>query len=323
MVHPEFAVDLNYYLDYATLEKFVFEAEGLGYHSFWYMDHLMWQGSRPPWNRQGAVLECWMVLSALASVTEKIRLGSLVVCNSYRNPALLAKMAATLDVISGGRLEFGIGAGWKKDEYEAYGYDFPEGSTRLTQLEEALQIIMKMWTEDKPSFEGDHYTIRDAVCEPKPIQKPHPPIWIGGSGEKVTLKLVAKYADGYNWRATPEDYRKKIHVLKKHFHGVGRDFSSITKSLWSPVIIDRDEENLERKVQKHLLKFREASTEGSVEYVSQSEEEWLDRRIIGTPDKCVIRVNEYVDCGVEFFHLVFEGLEGMKLFSEKVIPEID
>lgn len=319
---PKFAVFVNYYIDYSTIEKTVLTAEKLGYHSFWYMDHLMWKGSRLPWNIKGSALECWTVLSALASVTKKIRLGSLVLCNSYRNPALLAKMAATLDVISKGRLEFGIGAGWWEDDYLAYGYLFPTASTRLAQLEEALQIVKKMWTQKKTSFKGEHYTIKDTVCEPKPLQSPHPPIWIGGGGEKLTLKLVAKYADGYNWRATPNEYMKKIQVLRKHCDKIGRNFNSITKSLWIPIIIDKNEENVEKKIRNYLKKFYTATTEKSTEHISQSEEEWLNRRIIGTPDQCRERIQEYMKCGVEFFHLVFEGIDEIKLFKETVISRI-
>jgi len=321
---PEFAIDFNYFMDYKTFEKTVLMAESLGYHSVWYMDHLIWKGERLPWNEAGAVLECWTALSAIASATKRIRLGPLVSCNSYRHPALVAKMGATLDVISNGRLEFGIGAGWKEDEYLAYGYSFPNPSTRIGQLKEAVQIIKKMWTEQKPSFQGKYYQINEAICEPKPVQKPYPPIWIGGGGEKLTLKLVAELANGYNWRATPEDYKRKLEVLRERCKQVGRDFDSIKKSIWIPVIIDEDEKALEKKVQNLSAKVEDTTSKPKEpsEHISLSKKEWLSRRIVGTPEQCIKRIYEYIEAGAELFLLNFAGLEkDMKLFAETVIPE--
>jgi len=306
---PKFGVDFDYFTDYKDLEKSVLLAENLGYHSVWYIDHLIWKGERSPWNEAGAVLECWTVLSALASVTKSIRLGPLVLCNSYRNPALVAKMAATLDVVSHGRLEFGIGAGWKDDEYLAYGYPFPNASTRIGQLKEAVQVIKKMWTEEKTIFHGKCYQVNEAICEPKPVQKPHPPIWIGGGGERLTLRIVAELADGYNFHGSPEIYRNKLRVLREHCNKVGRDFESIRKSMWICVFIDREKKALENKVQAAQPK-------------GEGAEEWLNRRIIGTPEQCIRRVQEYVDAGVELFLLNFRGSDrDMKLFAETVIPK--
>jgi len=321
---PEFAIDFNYFMDYKRFEESVLTAENLGYHSVWYMDHLIWKGERLPWNEVGAALECWTVLSAIASATKRIRLGPLVSCNSYRNPALIAKMGATLDVISNGRLEFGIGSGWKEDEYLAYGYPFPSPSTRIGQLKEAVQIIKKMWTEEKPSFQGKYYQINGAICEPKPVQKPYPPIWIGGGGEKLTLKVVAELANGYNWRATPENYKRKLEVLREHCKQIGRDFDSIKKSIWIPVIIDEDEKALEKKVQTLSAKVEAimSNPKEASDHISLSKEEWLSRRIVGTPEKCVKRIHEYIDAGVELFLLSFAGFEkDMKLFAETVISE--
>lgn len=307
---PKFAIDFNYHLDYQKLERSVLEAEESGYHSVWFIDHLIWKGDRHPYSKAGSILECCTVLSALAAVTKRIRIGSLVLCNSYRNPALVAKIGATLDVISEGRLEFGIGAGWHEEECLAYGYPFPTALTRIMQLKEGVSIIKKMWTMDKASFCGEYYQIRDAICEPKPIQKPHPPIWIGGGGEKLTLRVVAEFADGHNINSvSPEVYRKKVQVLKEHCMRVGRDFDSIKKSWKGTVIIDKDPKRLKNKFEAR--KPKKGSIEG-----------WKSRMLIGTPEECVERLQEYVDLGVELFILSFQGyIEDRKLFENTVIPE--
>jgi len=150
-----------------------------------------------------SILESWTTLSALSTLTSKIRLGTMVSCNQHRNPALLAKSAATLDVLSNGRLEFGIGAGAQESEHLAYGFDFPKLSDRVERLGEALEVVMGLWTQEKSTYQGKHYSLKDAVCEPKPLQKPHPPITVGGSEEKYTLKVTAKYADRFDWDICP------------------------------------------------------------------------------------------------------------------------
>ena len=169
-------------------------AEELRYDSIWLPDHLM--SSNP-------IVECWTTLSALANVLDSIRLGPLVLCNSFRNPALTAKMAASLDEISNGRLEFGVGAGWKQDEYVGYGYEFPKPQIRLAQLEEGIEIARRIWAQDFVTFNGIHYPIREVICLPKPVQA-HVPITIGGTGNRM-LRLVAKHADRANWRICSEE----------------------------------------------------------------------------------------------------------------------
>jgi alkanesulfonate monooxygenase SsuD/methylene tetrahydromethanopterin reductase-like flavin-dependent oxidoreductase (luciferase family) len=149
------------------------------------------------------IFDCFTLLSAATAITKRIKIGQIVTCNSYRNPSLLAKTISTLDVISDGRIELGIGAGWYEQEYKAYGYYFPSYMTRIGQLDESLSIIKDMWGEEVASFEGKYYWIRDAICNPKPIQKPHPVIMVGGSGEKHLLKVVAKHADSYNLFLVP------------------------------------------------------------------------------------------------------------------------
>ena len=191
--------------------------------------------------------ECLALMAGLAAKTEKIRIGTLVMCNSYRNPALLAKTLTTIDHISGGRLEIGYGAGWMDKEYKAYGYEFPSMGTRLKMFEEGLHIMKLMFTEKRATFKGRHYQIEEAICNPKPVQQPHPPITIGGSGEKIMLKLVAKFADRWNCPAGYESFEHKFNVLKQHCKDVGRDVNTIDISEQLLVCIGSSDAEVEAK----------------------------------------------------------------------------
>ena len=186
---------------------------------------------------QEPMLEGWVTISALAGLTSKIKLGTMVTGNSYRHPSVLAKMGATLDVLSKGRLFMGIGAAWNDQEASAYGIPFPPTKERLQRLDEAVQVIRRMWTDERASFDGKFYQLRDAYCNPKPIQKPHPPILIGGGGEKRTLRTVAKYGDASNIFGSPETVKRKLGILREHCKEVGRDYDSIIKSKLGRVII--------------------------------------------------------------------------------------
>src|SRR5271155_286499 len=188
-------------MSFKSLADRATQAEKLGYHSLWLVDHF--------WNRgipDADCLESTALMSGIAAHTEKLRIGTLVLCNSFRNPALLAKSLTTIDHISNGRLEIGLGAGWMDEEYRAYGYEFPSIGKRLRQLGEALQVLKAMFADKLASFKGKYYEIADAPLNPKPVQRPHPPILIGGSGEKVMLRIVAKYADRWNCPAGYADF---------------------------------------------------------------------------------------------------------------------
>jgi F420-dependent oxidoreductase-like protein len=197
------------------------DADAAGYDSAWVFDHLIpILGA----DTDGPCLEGWTLLAALAAETEKIRIGVLVTGNTYRNPALLAKMATTVDHISKGRLDLGIGAAWFQLEHEAYGFPFHTAKGRAERLDEALQVIKKLWTEDHPSFAGKFYTLKDAPFAPKPVQRPHPPIVIGGQGEKWIMPLVGRYADGWNAPIglTPEDIGKRVAIVREECRAAGR-----------------------------------------------------------------------------------------------------
>lgn len=290
------------------LKETILESELLGYQSAWLDDHLMLN--------QTPNLECWTTLSALATVTKKIRLGTMVTCNSFRNPGLLAKMAATIDNISNGRLELGIGAGVQKNEHIAYGFHFPSSNVRIERLNEAVKIIKKMWTKNKISFSGKHYHIMDAVCEPKPIQKPHPPIIIGGGGEKLTLKVTAQHADRFDWGFLPsvEMYKRKLNILKKYSIMVGRHLDEIEKSCWpvGKIFIASDKEELQNIATQLLPKGAKL-------------EKFFQINFFGTPEDYIQLIEQYLNLGVTHFMLFFgdyPDLRGLRLFAEKVVKKI-
>jgi len=317
---PVFAAASPYYeaIDYPSIRAAVLECERLGYSSVWAPDHLiLGQGN--------SILEGWTTLSALASITEKMRLGTLVLCNAHRHPSLVAKMAATLDVISGGRFTCGIGAGWYENELVSYGLPWDKSAAlRIQKMEEALEVIKRMWTQDRASYEGRYYRIREAVCEPKPLQKPHPPIWIGGGGERLLLRTVAKYADGWNIPAvTPEDYAHKLEVLEKHCLEVGRDFGEIEKTLENRILISQDKNEIKRVV-NWLESFYVRIFPG-IPATLRPHEKLGELYILGNLEECTQKIGEYVDAGVEhltLYFLDFPSLKSVRLLAEEVMPSL-
>lgn len=268
------------------------------------------------------IFECLTLLSSLTAITKRIKIGQIVTCNSYRNPALLAKITSTLDVISHGRSELGIGAGWYGREYASYGYDFPTHVTRIDQLDEALTIVKAMWSNERsPSFEGEYYRIKDAICNPKPIQKPHPIIMVGGSGEKYLLKVAAKHADRYNlFFGSPDDMKRKISVLKEYCkslessRGVGHH-KDIQYSVVLPCIIRDSEEEVYQIIEQYK---RNDKT------VDQYIKDLVSGIAIGVPERIVKGINEYLELGVTHFIFQFIGLDEqtLKLFHSKVIRKV-
>jgi alkanesulfonate monooxygenase SsuD/methylene tetrahydromethanopterin reductase-like flavin-dependent oxidoreductase (luciferase family) len=269
------------------------------FDSAWLSDHVI------PWadwqNPATDNLEGWTMLNYLMGMFKRLSFGHIVLCNSFRNPALLAKMAATLSVLSSGRFILGIGAGWKKDEYLSYGYDFPKASARIEALDEAVQIIRKMWTENVVHFNGKHFKINGAYCNPKP--NPKPPIMIGGGGEKL-LKVVASQADWWNGINALEDYRRKLSVIKNHCETVGRDYGSIKKTWLGCVAVAESQDEALEIARNNPFSTSEPS-------------------IAGTPAEVTRRLGEFVDLGVEYFilrFLDFPSQKGLEQFAEKVSP---
>lgn len=216
---------------YETMTRVAQEAEALGLDSVWLFEHFHSSSSPQPVQRM--IFECWTATAALARDTRRIRLGQLVTCNRFRNPALLAKMASTVDVLSHGRLDLGLGAGWYEAEYKAYGYSFPDTPTRLRQLRKSLQILKAMWTEEEAYVVGKHYQIHGAINQPKGVQKPHIPILIGGKGEQVTLKLVARYGDACNFtHPDPTEMERKFALIRRYCEDIGRDHQEIRRTIY-------------------------------------------------------------------------------------------
>lgn len=289
-------------LKYADLAERTLCAERLGYHSFWLVDHFFSPG-RPDADQ----LECLTALAALAAKTSRIRLGVAVICNSFRNPSLLAKMLATIDNISDGRLEIGLGAGWLADEYRAYGYDFASTGLRLRQLDESVRIIRAMLTEARATFKGDFYSIEDAPNNPKPIQKPHPPITIGGGGEKVLLRIVAKYADRWNCPAAYGASAGKLEVLRNHCRDVGRDLASISVSEQILVCVGRNEAEVADKWAVAEKKFKPFSR----------------NTIKGTPAQAIEQIGQRVSNGVKLLTMLFGDdptPATLEFFAREVMP---
>jgi F420-dependent oxidoreductase-like protein len=218
--------------------EWVRTAEECGLDAVWLPDHFQ---TVPP--SQAYLFESWSLLAAIAARTSRIRLGQLVSANAYRNPALQAKMASTVDVLSRGQLTFGIGAGWYERDYEAYGYDFLPAPERLRQLREAIQVIQSLWTNDVTDFDGAYYRLVQAVNQPRGVQQPRIPLMVAGGGEKVTLKLAAQYAELCNLMDSPAEVERKFSILRGHCETVGRRYDEITRTVTTHCLItDTDEE---------------------------------------------------------------------------------
>ncbi len=236
----EFAGINNPVEAYETMTRVALTAEEAGFDSLWLSDALWAPGDTTQF-----LFECWTTTAALARDTKRIRIGQMVTYAGLRHPALLAKMASTVDVLSHGRLTVGIGSGFPglADQFRAYGDDFPESAVRLQRLREAVQILLAMWTQEQATFEGEYYHIRGAINQPGGVQRPHIPLLIGGSGEQVTLKLVAQYGDACHVVGDPATLAHKFAVLKKHCEAIGRDYESILRSTVAIcVLADSDEE---------------------------------------------------------------------------------
>lgn len=283
-------------------------ADESSFDSLWLYDHFLYEGGYSGHPYPEPAMECFTTLGAIASITRRIRLGQLVLGIPYRNPALVTKMATTLDLISHGRSILGLGAGWHKREYEAYGWgEFEEVPVRMKRLEEAVQVIRTLWSERPASFDGRFYHLDKVMDNPAPIQKPHPPIMIGGSGEKVTLRLVAQYADWCNISGSPETIENRLEILRRHCARVERPYDQITRSSFATVLIGRDEAEVKAKQErlKDLI-----PTNGA---------------LIGTPEQLIQTFQEYARVGVQY--CVFRmpdwiDVEPVQLFAEKVIPAL-
>ena len=281
------------------------KAEELGFDSIWVYDHF----HNVPAPAHEAVFECWTTMAAISQRTSRIRLGQMVGCNSYRNPGLLAKITSTIDVISGGRLDWGIGAGWYENEYRGYGFEFKKPSDRIGMLKETVEIVKSMWSNAETTYDGKYYKLERANCDPKPLQKPLPPVWIGGGGEKVTLRVVAEHADVSNFGSSVEEFVRKREILKGHCAAIGRDEDTIRKTISSEVFI--------RETEKEILEA------GSKSLWGDSAESWRSKALVGTPEQVSENIQRYLDAGCTGFIPWcpdYPNTETIELFAKHVMP---
>jgi len=307
-IQVRFGIVLHVSAKYANWNTFLTiakEAEQLGYDSVWVSDHFL----SPDGRSHG--LETWTVLSALASSTRRIRFGTYVLCNQFRHPSMLARMVSTLDGISKGRLEIGIGAGWLQDEHRAFGFGWDKHSIRIQRLRETAEIIIKLWTENHVSYKGRYFQLKDATLEPKPLQKPYPPLWIGGNSEAIR-KVVAEVSNGWiPVLPTPEQLADGVSVIKERMKRVGRDPDTLRIAYGgSGCALIAENEKMVKKLAARLIR-------------SMGKPKGEQACLIGTPKQCTEKIKRYQRAGAQeivagFYD--FPSLKGMKLFAKSVIP---
>ena len=286
-------------------------AERAGYDHLWVYDHVETVPRREPTH----VFEAFTTLAALSQRTERIRLGQLVTCSSYRNAGLLAKEAAGIDVMSGGRLILGVGAGWYEREYAAYGYRFLSARERLAVLEETIVVVKRLWAEETVTFVGAHLHLDGAFCDPKPLQQ-LPEIWVGGGGERVTLRIAAEHADKTNWQVGLDEFVRKSNVLREHCERLGRDFDSIMRTHGPDCRLFDTESDVRAWVE---------SPGGGSLWGRDEPEVYLRDNLVGTVEQVAEKVQGFVDAGCREFVLWFRDFpesESMERFATEVAPRV-
>lgn len=291
--------------------------EAAGYESLWVYDHF----HTVPEPTQEATYEAWTLMASLAATTERVRLGQMCTCNGYRPPSYLAKVSSTIDVISGGRLEMGIGAGWYEHEFDGYGYEFPKASVRIGMLREGVEIMRRMWTEDEVVYDGKHYRLSGAINRPKPIQEPHIPIWIAGGGEQLTLRVAAEYADYTNFGADLESFRHKSAVLEGHCADAGTDFDDIVRTTNFFVVCEETEADVQERLAWIKDRYLRFVPEDRAERSAR-----LHRAMAGTPGQLVEKLTPWAEAGagyaILYFAEVAEDTTGLELFASEVMPAL-
>ncbi|QKJ20609.1 LLM class F420-dependent oxidoreductase [Microbacterium hominis] len=287
------------------------------WESLWVYDHF----HTVPVVSQEATHEAWTLMAAFAAATDRIRLGQMCTCMGYRNPAYLAKVAATIDVISGGRVEMGIGGGWYEHEWRAYGYGFPSIGERLGMLDEGVQIMKEAWATGSATFAGKHYTVDGAIVQPQPLQEGGIPVWIAGGGEKVTLRIAAQYGDYVNWSSNPDEFSRKREIFEGHCATLGRDADEIVRSAnFNTVVGETDGEVEERldRMEARIEPFLGAKTADYMrEYRSRT-------ALVGTIEEVSERLDAMrargLDYAIHYFPEHAFDRSGVDLFERDVIP---
>lgn len=295
--------------------------DSFAFESVWVYDHF----HTVPEPSTEATHEAWTLMSAFAASTERVRLGQMCTCMAYRNPTYLAKVAATVDTISGGRTEMGIGAGWYEHEWKAYGYGFPNTGDRLKALDEGVQIMSEMWREGSSTLHGSYYTADEALCYPQPLQtaadgKPSIPLWIAGGGEKRTLRTAAQHAQYTNFSGMPDEFAHKSSVLRDHCAEVGTDFDAITRSANFNVVIGETEADVAEKLQWIEDHYRRVSPDSADAEVQS----FRNGPLVGTPEQVIAALTELQDLGMSYAITYFVDAaydrSSLELFAREVIP---
>ena len=285
--------------------------EACGYDHLWVYDHVETVPRREPTH----VFEAFTMLAALSQVTHRVKLGQLVTCAAYRNAGDLAKTAACIDVMSAGRLILGLGAGWYEREYQAYGIDFPTPGSRISLLDETLEVVRMLWTQETTTYTGKHLSFDGAYCDPKPLQD-LPEVWVGGGGERKTLRVAARHASHTNWQVGIEQFRHKSDVLAKHCLELGRDFASITRTHGPDCRIFESEADLAQWL---------ASPSGGALRGDVAHEQYVANHFVGTASQVTSKVQAYVDAGCREFVMWFRdapSTESIERFASEVIPNV-
>jgi F420-dependent oxidoreductase-like protein len=305
---------------WATMLGVARAAEDGPFDSIWVFDHF----HTVPVPTQEATHEAWTLMAAYAAATSRVKLGQMCTCMAYRNPAYLAKVAATVDVISGGRAQMGIGAGWYEHEWRAYGYGFPKAGDRIGMLDEGVQIMRQLWTEGTATLDGQHYQVNGAICRPLPLQDGGVPLWIAGGGEKRTLRIAARYASYTNFDSTPEGFRRKSEILAQHCAEVGTDFGAITRSANYNVVLGETEKDVQDRLawmKDHLLRC--GVPENTVENRIR---EFANGTLTGTLEQIAERLAQLSELGMSYAVLNFAEVAydrtSLNLFTEKVLPAL-
>ena len=291
------------------------------WESIWVYDHFH---TVPVPSDTEATHEAWTLMSAYAATTSRVRLGQMCTCMSYRNPAYLAKVAATVDVISGGRVEMGIGGGWYEHEWRAYGYGFPPVGERLGRLREGVEIMHQAWTTGSASLDGTYYQVDGAHVRPLPLQEGGIPIWVAGAGEKVTLKIAAKYASYTNFAGSVEDFAHKSEVLRGHCERLGTDFDAITRSSNFNTVVGVDEADVERRLA--AIEARVAPFLGPQKTADYLADFRSPNAAVGTPAQVIAKLEERRELGlgyvISYFPEAAYDRSGLELWASEVIPAL-
>lgn len=313
-------VDIPTEKHWSVMRDLAAYADAGAWDSLWVYDHF----HTVPIPTDEATHEAWSLMSAYAATTSRIKLGQMCTAMSYRNPVYLAKIAATTDIISGGRVQMGIGGGWYEHEWRAYGYGFPSAGVRLGRLDEGVQIMRDAWRDGRVSFDGRHYQVDGAIVAPKPLQNNGIPMWIAGGGEKVTLRIAAKYAQYTNFTSEPQGFAHKSQVLADHCRDVGTDYGAIVRSAnFNAVIGDSDADVADRVAR---LRARQAPVAGEASVDAMLANSTAPESASGTPEQVIEKLQRMRDLGCEYAILYFPEAaydrSGIELFEQKVIPAL-